>query len=198
MLAIFVPVSIVMLMEAWQVITLMLVLGSLAGVLVAGYLIAERFTDLHGAFGQPLARPMLRFARGLERFADALQQRFTPPAKRCFDLAHGHLVSRLMQAAVQHGIPDAFGQEPRSAAAIAEELKLEEAGVRRLLRVLVAHGCFAAVDGTEQMYRHNAVSALLRQVIALGQLFTTILKDVVHHFLLLQRIVNQRLDLVVD
>ena len=137
-------------------------LGMFLGLLLALLMITQRYGQFWGEAGVPMHPGLMGLARRVSRVGRWFGDRYTPASERLLNLAHGHIVSQYIVAAVQTGIVDAFDREPRPAAAVAEQLHLHEETVARLLRVLAAHGCFEVMGMADHMYRHNSVSILLR------------------------------------
>lgn len=75
------------------------------------------------------------------------------------DLAHGHIAARCLHVIADFGVADALGEEPASAAALAERTGLDADALNRMLRLLAAHGVFAHEGGG---YVHTPASRLLR------------------------------------
>jgi hypothetical protein len=137
-------------------------LGVGLALAITGLSLSQRYAKLEGEFGVPPVRGLLRIGGWLRRLSRRVEARLTPPSERLMSLAHGHIVSQYMVHVVRSGIADRFDKDPRPAAAVAEQLGLHEESVCHILRVLAAHGCFEAVGGADNMYRHNSVSVMLR------------------------------------
>ncbi len=81
------------------------------------------------------------------------------PARIVGELARAHIAARCLHVAAAFGVADAIGEEPADARAIASRTGLDADALRRILRLLAAHGVFEErPDG----YAHNAASRLLR------------------------------------
>lgn len=143
-----------------------IILFSVVGALLIGAMtvlhLGHRYGQTLGETGVPPRRVVLWFGKVLQRVGRRIEGMVSPPSRRVMRLAHGYIVSQYLVAVVQSGVADAFDQEPRPAAAVAEQLELDEAMVSHMLRVLASHGCFEAVGRSSHMYRHNSVSSLLR------------------------------------
>ncbi len=81
------------------------------------------------------------------------------PAELIADLTHGHIAARCLHVIAEFGVADALGDEPASAAALAERTGLDADALNRMLRLLAAHGVFAQRAGG---YVHTPASRLLR------------------------------------
>lgn len=68
-------------------------------------------------------------------------------------------LSQTLQTAIKLKIPEAFGDDARSSAAVALELGLEEGALYRLLRALAANGFFT--EEPDRHFSHNAKSRVL-------------------------------------
>ena len=81
------------------------------------------------------------------------------PARVVGELARAHIAARCLHVAAAFGVADAIGDRPTDAREIAAQTGLEADALRRILRLLVAHGVFEERDVG---YVHNAASRLLR------------------------------------
>ncbi len=81
------------------------------------------------------------------------------PARVVGELARAHIAARCLHVAAAFGVADAIGDQPADPREIAARTGLDADALRRILRLLVAHGVFEErADG----YVHNAASRLLR------------------------------------
>jgi O-methyltransferase len=82
------------------------------------------------------------------------------PARIVGDLSRAHIAARCLHVAAAFGVADAIGEETADARTIASRTGLDEDALRRILRLLAAHGVFEErADG----FAHNAASRLLRR-----------------------------------
>lgn len=81
------------------------------------------------------------------------------PPQILADLAHGHIAARCLHVIADFGVADALGDEPASAAELAERTGLDADALHRMLRLLATYGVFAHEDGG---YAHTPASRLLR------------------------------------
>jgi len=81
------------------------------------------------------------------------------PARLVRELARAHIAARCLHVAATFGIADAIGEEPADPREIAKHTGVDADALRRILRLLVAHGVFEERAGG---YAHNAASRLLR------------------------------------
>src|SRR5690606_3111207 len=81
------------------------------------------------------------------------------PPQIVADLAHGHIAARCLHVIADFGVADALGDEPASAAELAERTGLDADALHRMLRLLATYGVFAHEDGG---YVHTPASRLLR------------------------------------
>ena len=144
------------------ILLLSLIVALLTGALAVLVFLGLRYSQRTGEVGVPPFRRVIRLAQRVRALLKGAEVSLTPPSQRLLNLAHGHLVSQYMITLVRQGVAETFEREARPAAAVAEELELDPTTLAHMLRVLAAHGCFEIVEGTENMVRHNAVSALLR------------------------------------
>jgi hypothetical protein len=82
-----------------------------------------------------------------------------PPARVVSDLAKAHIAARCLHVAASFGVADAVGAGAATPAEIGARTGLDADAVDRMLRLLAAHGVFAA---ERNGYAHNAASKLLR------------------------------------
>ena len=81
------------------------------------------------------------------------------PARVVGELARAHIAARCLHVAAAFGVADAIGDQPADPREIAARTGLDADSLRRILRLLVAHGVFEErADG----YTHNEASRLLR------------------------------------
>nr|WP_245771486.1 acetylserotonin O-methyltransferase [Actinacidiphila guanduensis] len=80
---------------------------------------------------------------------------------RLRELAFGAAAAAAVRAACRLGLPDALGDEPRSAEDLAARLDLPAQPLRRLLRALACHEVFA--EQPDGRFAHTPMSRLLRQ-----------------------------------
>ncbi|MFI8931150.1 methyltransferase [Streptomyces sp. NPDC053474] len=83
------------------------------------------------------------------------------PVTRLRELAHSAACAASVRAAAQLGLPEALGDEPTSAGALASAVGADEGALVRLLRSLTTYGVFAETD--DGMYTHTPESRLLRE-----------------------------------
>jgi hypothetical protein len=76
-----------------------------------------------------------------------------------FNIASAYIVSRSMHMIVELGVPDALGEVPSTATELAAAVGADADALGRVLRLLVAHGVFAAREGG---FVHSPTSRLLR------------------------------------
>ena len=81
------------------------------------------------------------------------------PARVVGELAKAHIAARCLHVAAAFGVADAIGDQPADPREIAARTGLDADALRRILRLLVAHGVFEERAGG---YTHNAASRLLR------------------------------------
>ena len=86
-----------------------------------------------------------------------------PAAQTPFDTLTGalggHLVGHCLTAVTNFRVADALGDTPQTAAELAAATGTNPEALRRMLRLLAAHGVFAY---TEDRFAHTAASQLLR------------------------------------
>jgi hypothetical protein len=82
------------------------------------------------------------------------------PSTVILTIANGHVVARCLHVVTELGIPDALGDEPASAAALAAKLGLNADALNRVMRLLASHGVFERKD--DGLYAHTPASRLLR------------------------------------
>lgn len=80
------------------------------------------------------------------------------PAQTLLTLTTGYWVSRCVHVVAELGVPDALGEEPRTAEALAGALGVQAQPLYRVLRCLANHGVFA-MEGDR--FAHNGASRLL-------------------------------------
>ncbi len=84
-----------------------------------------------------------------------------PPPMRLRELVFGAALSAAVRAAARLGVPDALGDTPQSAEALAAKVGTEPKPLRRMLRALACYGVFTErPDGT---FAHTDMSRLLRE-----------------------------------
>ena len=81
------------------------------------------------------------------------------PVDSLLQLSAGHYVTRALHAVADHGVADALGDTPQSAAALAKATATETGALDRVLRLLALYGIFAYADG---QVAHTPASRLLR------------------------------------
>lgn len=81
------------------------------------------------------------------------------PAQILIELAHGHVAARCLQIVAELGVADVLGARAASAEELAAQTGVSADALGRILRLLAAHGVFAAEGGA---YVHTAASRLLR------------------------------------
>ena len=82
-----------------------------------------------------------------------------PPAQMLWGIINSNVLARCVQVVAEYGVADALTDRPMSAAELAAQTGTNADALRRMLRLLTAHGVF-----TEEgdLYRHTPVSELLR------------------------------------
>ena len=75
-------------------------------------------------------------------------------------LINAHVVARCVHVVAELGVADALGDEPADAAALAEKIGADADALHRMMRLLSAHGVFAATDDG---FVHTAASRQLRE-----------------------------------
>lgn len=75
-------------------------------------------------------------------------------------LINAHVVARCVHVVAELGVADALGQEPMDARSLAASTGADADALHRMLRLLSAHGVFAASDGG---FVHTAASRQLRE-----------------------------------
>lgn len=84
-----------------------------------------------------------------------------PPPMRLRELVFGAALSAAVRAAARLGVPDALGDTPQSAEALAAKVATEPKPLCRMLRALACYGVFTErPDGT---FAHTDMSRLLRE-----------------------------------
>jgi hypothetical protein len=81
------------------------------------------------------------------------------PAQTLLTLTTGYWVSRCLHVAAELGVPDALGDEPQTAEALAAALGVQAQALGRVLRCLANHGVFT-IQGDR--FANNGASHLLR------------------------------------
>jgi hypothetical protein len=81
------------------------------------------------------------------------------PAQVVADLAKAHIAARCLHVVAESGVADAIGTGVAKPSEIAAATGLDADAADRILRLLAAHGIFAAQPGG---YAHNEASLLLR------------------------------------
>lgn len=81
------------------------------------------------------------------------------PAQIVMQLASSYWAARCLHRVAEHGVADALGEAPQSAAELAASLGLHAGALHRVLRVLVSEGIFELRDGR---FSHNDASRALR------------------------------------
>ena len=82
-----------------------------------------------------------------------------PPAV-IWPLINAHVVARCVHVVAELGVADALGDEPADAATLAALTQADPDALHRMLRLLSAHGVFAATDDG---FVHTAASRQLRE-----------------------------------
>src|SRR4051812_28113663 len=80
------------------------------------------------------------------------------PAQTLLVLTTGYWVSRCLHVAAELGVPDALGDEPQTAASLAQALGVQAQPLGRVLRCLANHGVF---EMQGERFAHNGASRLL-------------------------------------
>ncbi len=81
------------------------------------------------------------------------------PVTTVLQIAGGHCLPRCLHVVADLGVADALDDRPRTAEELASEVGAEPDALRRVLRLLAAHGVFEFHDGA---FRHSPASRLLR------------------------------------
>jgi hypothetical protein len=82
-----------------------------------------------------------------------------PPAQMLWGIINSNVLARCVQVVAEYGVADALADRPMTAAELAAQTVTNADALRRMLRLLVAHGVFTQ-EG--DLYRHTPVSELLR------------------------------------
>jgi hypothetical protein len=82
-----------------------------------------------------------------------------PPAQVLWGMINSNVLARCVQVAAEYGVADALAGRPMTAAELAAQTGMNADALRRMLRLLTAHGVFTQEGG---LYRHTPVSELLR------------------------------------
>ncbi|SDW71276.1 C-methyltransferase [Amycolatopsis xylanica] len=80
---------------------------------------------------------------------------------RMRELAHSAVCAAAIRAAARLGVPDALGDTPATAAALASEVDADADALARLLRALSSYGVFA--EEPDGRFAHTTMSRLLRE-----------------------------------
>ena len=75
-------------------------------------------------------------------------------------LINAHVVARCVHVVAELGVADALGDEPADAATLAARTQADADALHRMMRLLSAHGVFAATD---EGFVHTAASRQLRE-----------------------------------
>ena len=81
------------------------------------------------------------------------------PAQTVLALSTAYWASRCLHLAAELGVADVLGEEPQTAEALADALRVKADPLGRVLRCLTNHGIFEMKDGR---FAHNPASRLLR------------------------------------
>ena len=81
-----------------------------------------------------------------------------PPAQMLWGVINSNVLARCVQVVAEYGVPDALTDRPMSAAELAAQTGMNADALRRMLRLLTAHGVFT-LEGDS--YRHTPLSELL-------------------------------------
>jgi 2-polyprenyl-3-methyl-5-hydroxy-6-metoxy-1,4-benzoquinol methylase len=103
-----------------------------------------------------VVRAVLALRRGLQRAADTL----VPPALPLLERIGGLEVTASLSVVAELGIADRLAVKPQTAAELAAATGVNPDALARLLRTLVAQGCFRL--GGDGRYRNNRLSNGLR------------------------------------
>lgn len=82
-----------------------------------------------------------------------------PPTQILWGMINSNVIARCMQVVAEYGVADALGDQPMTAADLADQTGMNADALRRMLRLLTAHEVFAQ-EG--ESYRHTSISELLR------------------------------------
>lgn len=96
------------------------------------------------------------------RWLPQLQAALLPPHLHTALLASSFVPAKALYAATQLGVADALSAGPLSASQLAEQLGVQEDGLRRVLRCLTAHGVFAEVTGRPLVFANTRSSRVLQ------------------------------------
>lgn len=82
-----------------------------------------------------------------------------PPAQSLWAIINSNVLARCVQVVAEYGVADALVDSPMTAAELAAQTGMNADALRRMLRLLTAHGVFTEEGG---LYQHTPVSELLR------------------------------------
>ena len=82
-----------------------------------------------------------------------------PPAQVLWGIINSNLLARCVQVVAEYGVADALADRPMTAEELAAQTGMNVDALRRMLRLLVAHGVFTH-EGN--LYQHTPMSELLR------------------------------------
>ena len=82
-----------------------------------------------------------------------------PTAQVLWGIINSNVLARCVQVVAEYGVADALAERPMAAAELAAQTGMNADALRRMLRLLAAHGVFTQ-EG--DLYRHTPVSELLR------------------------------------
>ncbi|HVF27321.1 MAG TPA: methyltransferase [Pyrinomonadaceae bacterium] len=82
-----------------------------------------------------------------------------PPAQMLWGIINSNVLARCVQVVAEYGVADALADRPMTAAELAAQTGMNADALRRMLRLLAAHGVFTQ-EG--DLNRHTPVSELLR------------------------------------
>jgi O-methyltransferase domain/Dimerisation domain len=88
------------------------------------------------------------------------EQQPAASATALVEVATGYWAARCLQVIAELGVADALGEEPRTAAELADGVGANADSLDRVLRLLVSLGIFSVSDGR---YGHNTLSRAIRE-----------------------------------
>lgn len=83
-----------------------------------------------------------------------------PPVQVLWGMINSNVLARCVQVVAEYGVADALGGRPMTAAELADQTGMNADALRRMLRLLIAHGVFTQ-EG--ESYQHTPISELLRK-----------------------------------
>jgi hypothetical protein len=82
-----------------------------------------------------------------------------PPIQMMWGMINSNVLARCVQVVAEYGVADALADRPMTAAELAAQTGMNADALKRMLRLLTAHGVFTQ-EG--EFYRHTPASELLR------------------------------------